>query len=256
MSQTQRYIRLIGRSRAREAIYPYIFPSDTPKTRAAKSKATRAAQRALNMDNSAVKLEFMLDINFSPTDLFVTLTFRDGCLPKKRKDAIKCARRFFDMLRKARKLRGEVLKYIYCPEHGENRWHIHAVLNAVGMDYEQILSLWSKWGDNVDFKYVQDKGCEGIAHYMVKETDRPNSARAWIPSNLLRPTLESYIVKKPVQLQTPDGCKEIAAEAKRDEWSEYAFIKYDVPASFNISEISGLGDLSDPNIELLSRRPF
>lgn len=248
---------MIGRSRAREGLYPYIFPSDTPKTRAAKSKATRAVQRALNLTNSAVKLEFMLDMNFSPTDLFVTLTFRDGCLPKKRKDVIKCARRFLDMLRKARKLKGNVLKYIYTVEHGEGRWHIHAVINAVGCDYEQILSLWNRWGDNVDFKCLKDKGIEGIAHYMTKEMDRPNSAKAWIPStNLLRPIVESYIVKEIVQLRTPDGCKEVAAESKRDEWSGYAFIKYDVPAHIDIADVSGLGDLSDPCIELLSRRPL
>ena len=254
---TQRYMRLIGRTRVREATYPYITPNDPPKTRAAKSRATRAAQKALNLTNSAVKLEFMLDMNFEPSDLFVTFTFRDGCLPQKRRDVIKCARRFFELLRKARKLKGNVLKYIYCVEHGQGRWHIHTVLNAVGLDYEQILSLWSKWGDNVDFKYLKDKGVEGIAHYMVKETDRPNSAKAWIPStNLLRPTVESYVVKKSVQLQTPDGCKEVAAESKRDEWSGFAFIKYEVPSSINIEDVSGLGDLSDPDIKLLSRRPL
>lgn len=252
---TQRYIRVFRRSRVLEATYPYLFPSDSPKARAAKSQATRAAQRALNLDNSAVKLELMLDVNFGPADLFCTLTFRDGCLPKARKGVIKCARRFFDMLRKARKLRGDILKYVYCVEHGEGRWHIHAVINSVGLDYEQIRSLWVKWGDDVDFRAVGEKTIEGIAHYMVKETDRPNSARGWIPSkNLARPTYESYIVKKSAQPQTPEGCKEIAAEAKRNEWSGYAFIKYEVLSSINISDISGLGDLSDPDIELLSRR--
>lgn len=254
---TQRFMRVVGRSRVREAIYPYLFPSDSPKARAAKSQATRAAQRALNLDNSAVKLEFMLDVNFGPADLFCTLTFRDSCIPKTRKGVIKCARRFFDMLRKARKLKGDILKYIYCVEHGKDRWHVHAVINSVGLDYEQIRSLWAKWGSNVDFKTVREKTIEGIAHYMVKETDRPNSARAWIPSkNLARPTFESYIVKRAAQPQTPEGCKEIEAEEKRNEWGGYAFIKYEVPEHINILDISGLGDLSDPDIELLSRRPL
>lgn len=254
---TQRYIRVFGRHRVRESTYPYLFPSDSPKTRAEKSQATRAAQRALNLDNSAVKLEFMLDVNFGPADLFCTLTFRDSCLPKTRKGVIKCARRFFDMIRKARKLKGDILRYIYCVEHGKDRWHVHAVINSVGLDYEQIRSLWSKWGDDVDFKTVGEKTIEGIAHYMVKETDRPNSARAWIPSkNLARPTYESYIVKKPAQLQTPAGCRDLEAENRHKDLIGYAFIKYKVPEHINISDISGLGDLSDPDIELLSRRPL
>lgn len=215
----------------REATYPYIFPSDSPRVRAEKSRATRSAQRTLNLDNSAVKLEFMLDMNFSPSDLFVTLTYRPDCLPKTRKDVIKTARRFFDMLRKARKLKGNDLKYIYTVEHGAGRWHIHAVVNAVGLDFEQIISLWSKWGDNIDFKTVGEKTIEGIAHYMVKETDRPNSAKAWIPSrNLGRPVYESYTVKRPVTLQTPDGCKEIAAETKRNEWSGSFVVSFRVDA--------------------------
>lgn len=254
---TQLYMRLIGRNRAREVMRPYLLPNDPPKVRAAKSRASRAAQRALNLDNSAVKLEFMLDMNFGPDDLFCTLTFKDGCLPKTRKEVIKCARRFFDMLRKARKLKGDVLKYIYCVEHGEGRWHIHAVINAVGLDYEQIRSLWSKWGDNVDFKAVGEKSIEGIAHYMVKETDRPNSARSWIPSkNLIHPTYESYIVKKPARLHTPAGCSEVTARIDKDEGIGFEFIKYDVPPSISISNVSGLGDISDPDIVLLSRRPF
>lgn len=254
---TQRYIRVFGRHRVRESTYPYMFPTDSPKTRAAKSQATRAAQRALNLDHSAVKLEFMLDVNFGPADLFCTLTFRDGCLPKTRKGVIKCARRFFDMLRKARKLKGDILKYIYCVEHGEGRWHIHAVINSVGLDYEQIRSLWARLGDNVEFKTVGEKTIEGIAHYMVKEIDRPNSARAWIPSkNLARPTYESYIVKKPAQLQTPAGCREVKSEGGHKDSIGYEFITYEVPSSINISDISGLGNLSDPAIELLSRRPL
>lgn len=252
---TQRYTRVIGRSRVREATYPYIFPADSPRVRAEKSRSTRSAQRALNLDNSAVKLELMLDINFSPDDLFVTLTYRPDCLPQTRKDVIKSVGQFFDVLRKARRLKGDVLKYIYCVEHGKDRWHIHAVINAVGRDYEQIRSLWNRWGNNVDFKSVGEKSIDGIAHYMVKETDRPNSARAWIPSrNLDRPVYESYTVKRPVTLQTPDGCKEIAAEAKRNEWSGYAFIKYDVPEGVNAAEFSGIGDLTGPDIELRSRR--
>lgn len=257
MALTQRYIRVFGRSRVRESTYPYLFPSDSPKNRAAKSQATRAAQWALNLDNSSVKLEFMLDVNFGPDDLFCTLTFRDGCLPKTRKGVIKCARRFFDMLRKARKLKGDILKYIYCVEHGEGRWHIHAVINSVGLDYEQVRSLWAKWGDDVDFMTVGEKTIEGIAHYMVKETSRPNSARAWIPSkNLARPIHESYIVKKSVQLQTPEGCQEVKSNGGHKDSIGYEFIAYEVPESINISSVSGLGDLSDPAIELLSRRPL
>ena len=251
----QRFTRAIGKNLVRETLYPYISPSDNRKTRAAKSRDTRAAQRALNLDHSAVKLELAIDINFHPTDLFVTLTFRDDCLPKTREGVIKCARRFFDLMRKARKLRGDILKYIYCVEHGKGRWHIHCILNAVGLDYEQVLSLWKKWGDNVDFECIKDRGMEAIAHYMVKETDRPNSARAWIPStNLKKAVYESYVVKKPVMLQTPEGCEQISGESRSDRWSGYSFIKYERPNNVDLSQVSGIGDLTSESIELLSRR--
>lgn len=103
---------IAGRLR-KTVIYTAPEPRDNPRTRAAKSRATSAAQKAMNDRTARGRLELLFACNFTGKDLFLTLTYRDGDLPATRKEAVRNARRFLAELRKARRLRGSRLKYIH-----------------------------------------------------------------------------------------------------------------------------------------------
>lgn len=63
---------IAGRIR-KTVIYTAPEPQDSPRVRAAKSKATSAAQKAMNDKTARGRLELLLACNFTGKDLFLTL---------------------------------------------------------------------------------------------------------------------------------------------------------------------------------------
>lgn len=222
----KRYKKIEAGPLVKEVLYSCPEPRDMPRARAEKSKLTTAARKAMNLRSSAANLELLIACNFGPRDLFVTATFRDEALPADRGATMKIVQKFFDTIRKARRLQQSVLKYIYAVEQGGGRWHVHFLINAVGQDFEQIRSLWT-WGDQVDFVYVGDRDYGTLAGYMLKEP-RPNGKKGWAgSSNLARPVVQTYWVKDAsFTLQFPHECQELESEGKRNIYGEFTFIKY------------------------------
>ena len=129
-------------------VYTAPAAGDSPKARAQKQKASTAARERLNARTSFQKLERALADNFDNGDLFLTLTYRDKHLPEDRAKAVRRLRAFLSKLRRARKARGQPLRYIYvtegcCPG---GRIHHHLVLNSTGDDLEELRRRWG-WGD-------------------------------------------------------------------------------------------------------------
>ena len=127
-----------------EAVYPAINPRDSETVRREKKKLTTMARQLAN-DNAAYrKLELWLAANFTPGDLFLTLTYDDAHLPGSRKEALSRIRYFWRKLSAVRAAKGQELRYIYVTEqkHGEGRWHHHVFINATGEDFEDIRKAW------------------------------------------------------------------------------------------------------------------
>lgn len=214
-------------------IYTAPEPMDGKRARAEKSKATTAAQKAMNDKAARGRLEMMLAANFVGYDLFVTLTYRDGDLPPNRAAAVKVLRRFIKALREHRKVRGQELKYIYTTEekHGEARLHHHLVINGTGADMELIRSLWP-YGDVIDMEYIGQRDYETWALYLTKEsvTGRPVGAQMWTASrNLKKPIVRSEYVPNDTALAVPVGCHIIEKEERVTEFGSYCYIKYRLP---------------------------
>lgn len=215
-------------------IYTAPQPRDSEHVRAAKSKMTTAAQRALNYRTAQGKLEMILAANFGPYDLFCTLTYRDGCLPTNLADAKKCVRAFIKLLRKQRKRLGLPLKYVYVTEgkHGDKRYHHHLVINGTGpADLEMICSLW-QYGDMVDVERIADHQYIEVARYITKENaeDKPNGAQMWTPSrNLVPPKVESYFVPDDETTQPPPGAYVLEREERQNEFGSFSYLKYRLP---------------------------
>ena len=72
------------------AAYTPPAPCDPEHIRAAKSRATTAARKALNLKAAYRRLELLLEANFTPADFMVTLTYRPKDLPPTRKNQPFC----------------------------------------------------------------------------------------------------------------------------------------------------------------------
>ena len=134
-------------------IYTAPEPRDGPRVRAAKSRMTSAAQKAMNDKTARGRLEMSIAANFKRHDLFLTLTYRLKDLPAKRAGAVLNVRKFLRNMREVRKNAGIPFKYIYVTEekHGDGELHHHIIMNATERDIETIRSLWP-YGDVIDIE--------------------------------------------------------------------------------------------------------
>lgn len=214
-----------------EVIYTAPQPSDSARVRDAKSRATSEAQKRVNMKTARRKMEMRIAANFDAGDLFVTLTFDNEHLPSRREGAIVRMRTFLRLLRAARKVRGDDLRYIYVLEgqHGEARLHFHVFINATGPhDNEDIKSLWA-CGDDVDIKHIERDGYFALAEYVTKEK-KPVGARSWVCSlNLKQPIIESSFVPDSTRLQAPPSAFVIEREEKENGLAGFQYVKYWMP---------------------------
>lgn len=214
--------------------YTVPQPRDGEHVRAAKSKMTTAAQRALNYRTAQGKLEMILAANFGPDDLFCTLTYRDDCLPSSHKEAKQRVRSFLKLLRQQRRRHGLDLKYVYVTEgkHGDKRYHHHLVINVTGPDdLETVCSLWP-YGDMVDVERIAGRQYIDVARYITKENaeDKPNGAQMWTRSrNLVSPKVESYFVPDDEAIQPPPGAFVLEREERLNEFGSFSYLKYRLP---------------------------
>ena len=81
--------RILAGSLGIECDMPVRQRGDSLKERAAKAKATSAAQKRMNQLNSMMELELRLAANFptAGSGLVIVLTYDDDHLPKTRKQA-------------------------------------------------------------------------------------------------------------------------------------------------------------------------
>ena len=221
--------------RAGSLVYAVIsthpMPKDPDHVRAAKSKATTQARKALNLKSAYRKLEMLLACNFTSQDLHLILTYDDLHLPNKRINAVKNVRKFLKQLRKLRKTRGLELKYIYVTEgkHGDKRFHHHIVINATKRDIEDIRALW-QYGA-IDIEYIGDRDYVDLAKYITKESieGKPVGAQMWTGSrNLEKPEVTISWIDSDETLVPPVGCYIYEHESSYNEFGGYAYMKYKV----------------------------
>lgn len=225
--------------------YSQAMASDSPKARAAKTKCSSQARRALNFRAAWQKLWLLLAANFRRGDLWITLTYDDEHLPDCRKEAKKRVTLFLDRLRAARRRSGEELRYIYCTEglteDGGRRLHHHMVLSAgaAHKDYELIRSLWT-FGENIEIRRLgehelyTDDFLE-LAQYMCKERNPEAKVynvgdKCWIGSkNLQRPVTDSVLVDDNITIAAPPGARVIDRDETSNQFGSYHYIVYLLP---------------------------
>ena len=225
--------------------YSQAMPGEPAKARAAKTKCSTLARRALNFRAAWQKLRLTLCANFCRGDLWITLSYDDAHLPPTRREAKQRMQAFIDRLRAARRRAGEELRYIYnieeLMEDGSRRLHHHMVLRAgsARRDFELIRSLWT-FGDNIEIRAIgehelfTDDFLE-LAQYLCKERNPEAKVcnvgdKCWIGSrNLQRPQTESETVGDNVTITAPPGARILDQDHKQNEYGSFDYIVYLLP---------------------------
>lgn len=231
---------IIAGSLVKVVEYTPPMPRDTKQQRAAKSKATTAAQKRLNYRTAQGNLETKLAANFSSKDYFLTFTYEQGQEPRSRKEANQHKQQYLRRLRAQRARRGQPLKWVFCVEnkHGAGRYHLHAVINAAapGIDLDELCSLWP-FG-HVEASRLFDTEHKfntwlDIARYMTKErpedgTDTtPVGAQIYSCSrNLAPPRIIIEWIEEAAQMDIPAAAFIIEREEMQNEFSRYKYCKY------------------------------
>lgn len=219
-----------------DCAYTMCYPSDAPCVRREKQKCTSAARRRMNLKRAAQKLELSLAANFGSSDLVLSLDYRDDALPGTRAEAVERVRKFLRQLRRHRKARGEELRYVYVTEglHGDGRLHHHLVINGTEKDLDTLRSLWTH--GEVDLcRFSLRDGYYALAEYLTKEPrngDRKRSGeRCWTSSlNLRKPEVECGLIPDSLTLSVPPGAVVLDSDSVRNEFGEFVYLKYLLPA--------------------------
>ena len=190
-----------------EIVYSRPAGREAAAVRQAKRKVSTEAQMRMNAKYSWQKLELMLAANFLPRDLIVTLTFDDDHLPETRQQVNARLKKF----------------------RGEGRWHVHAVINATGDDFSEILSCWP-YGHDIEIRRLElnrQKNYESQAKYMCKEARDRAGLRSWSYTRSCRhPETESFPVPDDTDVSAPKEATVLTDASMRTEFGEFHFIKY------------------------------
>lgn len=192
--------------------YTSLRGGSPPSERRAKSDISSAVRERINFRTSRDKLWLILEATFRPSDLWITLTYRDDNLPKRREDAEKRMKAFIKALRAARKQIGQDTVYVWNTEgyHSGGRLHHHLFINSTICDYATIRELWEKNGDDVEILPFSCKSAFAHAEYTTKEPRemgrRHVGDRMWRASrNIKRPEIAYEDVDADDELTAPSG---------------------------------------------------
>lgn len=174
-------------------------------TRAGPCASSLVAVQEYNLKTATRKLTRILNANFVPNDVYLTLTYARDRRPTP-EDAKKQIQAFLRKLRKLFRDEGRELKYVWTTAYGE-RGAIHHHLVIPTMDVRRLRPLWPYGGCHAEFLY--DNGeYSGLASYICRQSKLGLSegeklnTRKWSGSrNLIIP---------------PPDKKEVDAEAWRE----------------------------------------
>lgn len=172
------------------AIYPVYTH---PKKRGRRKNPTTEVQQHLNQRHAEGKLRRLLHTNFTPLDLFVTLTFDDAHLPTSVEEAQRLLQNFLRRAKRRYEKMALELKYIYVLEYGQkhDRLHVHLVLSG-GITRADLEKLWGLGDVSMGALRFERDGLASLARYLTKggeNADRPTWKRWSGSRNLEKPTM-------------------------------------------------------------------
>ena len=233
MAKKRKKITVAG-SVVREVVYTPPTIADTGRARGAKRRASSEAQARMNAKHSWQKLADMLAANFVPGDLVVVLTYDDEHYPSGRSACTQRLKEFRAALSAERRKVGArlVMFWNYEHDHGDKRWHHHAVINATGADYEVLRQCWP-WGEVLieRLEVTKTRNYDSLAQYMCKErTDKPGQRQWSYTRGAVKPETESFWVPADTTVQAPKGSLVLESYSRRDAMgATIQYVRYLAP---------------------------
>ena len=229
MATERRVIFQAGRLWYAKQYLPLRGSAPASQRRERRDYSTRIRE-SINFRTSVEKLWLLLECNFKPDDLYVTVSYRDENLPKTKDRAEKNLTWFIRALREERNANAQDLVYIRVTEglHGDHRFHHHLIINSTGDDYKIIRQLWSKYGDSVKIYPFKCKPPYEHAEYLTKEPKekgrRRVGERMWrISKNAKRPIVIIEEVPQGEELLIPPGYDEVDARNKNNIFGRFQY---------------------------------
>lgn len=169
-------------------IYPIFGREQHRRLRAARKNITPEKQARLNRERSLRHFIQLIDGNFGPGDVHVTLTYRDAPAYDR---AVRDVQNFIRRVKRMRQKAGlGELKYAGVIEGDEDgtkrRIHAHLIMSG-GIDREELERLWGRGYANADRLQPDENGLEAVARYILKQQ---RNRKKWFASrNLKQPSV-------------------------------------------------------------------
>jgi len=211
---------------------------DTPSQRAAKHKASSAAQRRMNRIYAYQRLELLLAANFpaAGSALVGVLTYDDAHLPDSRAAVTRILAAFRKRMNAQRRAAGlpEIVMFWSIEVLTSGRWHVHFVMDATGEDFAMIRRAWI-YGSDIDLDPLRvddEKNHETLARYMTKESreaqdyvSRPNTLSYSHTRNIVQPERETRVVPDDYAIEIPEDAVVLLSECRATALASFEVVK-------------------------------
>lgn len=189
MRSAIREVRYASPQYMRVQLFPVFEKKKSSGTRRKRYAPTTEVQQNLNAKNASRRLSDLIHLNFTPADLAVHPTYKDGFLPASVDEANRNMRNYIRRLKTLyKKINGTLdgFKYIFVTEQRKSRRiHHHLVLSANGLSTADVINCWGMGRCNPRNLEFDEDGVVGLSHYLVKD---PVTNRRWYASaGLARP---------------------------------------------------------------------
>lgn len=209
MKQLMEYKIISGRvHETRRVLMPCRSGAQLPKRRGVRVKGKSSLSKILANEQEAVKrLARIINCNFGPGDLWLTLKYDDDRLPEYRAAAELCVTNLLRRVKRwYKKETGDALRYVLVtsdnsPRSGEKaRLHHHLVMDRVAWEY--IIRQWP--ADQISYSLLDARrDYTGIARYMVGNAPKGDNKHRWSCST----GLAKPVYTEPVPVDSVDGIK-------------------------------------------------
>ena len=134
-----------------------------------KRKLSREAQKNLNDKNAAKKLERLINNNFVPGDILITLGYNKDLRPNSYEQTLKDVQKYIRRVKNYRKKKSlPEIKYIYVIEcSGANNWHVHLIMSQIPRDEAESLWTHADFVNSKAFQPTVQEGGAAFANYIA-----------------------------------------------------------------------------------------
>lgn len=199
---------------------------DSAKSKKQKREWREKAWKAMNFRTCREKLEDRARCNFVPGDWHLVLTLAPKYDTQDYETLRGYWRRFIRALRESRRRRAVPAPvYLYVLEglHGDQRLHIHCLMQKVVDDIEELHSCWPFGA--VELFDIQDLDHrDNLAQYLAKEPVKLGKHQFTASHNCIKPVVVRYGLQDGLLPDVPEGYDIVHQDSTVNEFGNFYYI--------------------------------